>query len=86
MKKKGMMSFASGNLMWGGVALVLTGIFIATGSPKNLIVFMTPYSGTQVVFSRILDDGLPCIDARVRYKKISIHHRDNIFSFFKKMS
>ncbi len=54
MKKKGMMSFASGNLMWGGVALVLTAIFIATGSPKNLIVFMTPYSGNQVVFSRIL--------------------------------
>ena len=54
MKKNGMMSFASGNLMWGGVALVLTAIFIATGSPKNLIVFMTPYSGNQVVFSRIL--------------------------------
>ena len=54
MKKKGMMSFASCNLMWGGVALVLTAIFIATGSPKNLIVFMTPYSGNQVVFSRIL--------------------------------
>ena len=54
MKKKDMMSFASGNLMWGGVALVLTAIFIATGSPKNLIVFMTPYSGNQVVFSRIL--------------------------------
>jgi len=54
MKKKGMMSFASGNLRWGGVALVLTTIFIATGSPKNLIVFMTPYSGNQVVFSRIL--------------------------------
>ncbi len=54
MKKKGMMSFASGNLMWGGVALVLTAIFIATGNPKNLIVFMTPYSGNQVVFSKIL--------------------------------
>ena len=54
MKKNGMMSFASGNLMWGGVALVLTAIFIATGSPKNLIVFMTPNSGNQVVFSRIL--------------------------------
>lgn len=54
MKKKGMMSFASGNLMWGGVAFVLTAIFIVTGSPKNLIVFMTPYSGNQVVFSRIL--------------------------------
>ena len=54
MKKKGMVSFASGNLMWGGVALVLTAIFIATGNPKNLIVCMTPYSGTQVVFSRIL--------------------------------
>ena len=54
MKKKGMMSFASGNLMWGGVAFVLMAIFIVTGSPKNLIVFMTPYSGNQVVFSRIL--------------------------------
>ncbi|MES0325265.1 MAG: hypothetical protein ABUK18_05230 [Candidatus Bathyarchaeia archaeon] len=54
MKNNDMMSFASGNLMWGGVALVLTAIFIATGSPKNLIVFMTSYSGNQVVFSRIL--------------------------------
>ena len=54
MKKNSLMSFASGNLMWGGVAFVLTSIFIATGSPKNLIVFMTPYSGNQVVFSRIL--------------------------------
>ena len=54
MKKNSLMSFASGNLMLGGVALVLTAIFIATGSPKNLIVFMTPYSGDQVVFSWIL--------------------------------
>ena len=54
MKKNSVTSFASGNLMWGGVALVLTAIFIATGSPKNLIVFMTPYSGDQVVFSLIL--------------------------------
>ena len=54
MKKNSKNEVASGNLMWGGVALVLTAIFIATGSPKNLIVFMTPYSGDQVVFSRIL--------------------------------
>ena len=54
MKKNSKTSFASGNLMWGGVALVLTAIFIATGSPKNLIVFMTPYSGDQVVFNWIL--------------------------------
>ena len=54
MKKNSMTSFTSGNLMLGGVALVLTAIFIATGSPKNLIVFMTPYSGDQVVFSWIL--------------------------------
>ena len=54
MKKNSLMSFASGNLMLGGVALVLTSIFIATGSPKNLIVFITPYSGNQVVFSWIL--------------------------------
>lgn len=54
MKKNRIISFASGNLMLGGVALVLTAIFTATGSPRNLIVFMTPYSGDQVVFSRIL--------------------------------
>ena len=54
MKKNNILDFASSNLMLGGFALVLTAIFIVTNSPTNLIVFITPYSGNQDVFSRIL--------------------------------
>ena len=66
MKKNSLLSFASGNLMWGGVALVLTAIFIVTGNPKNLNVFMTPYYGDQVVFSRILA-MMGCLASMLRY-------------------
>lgn len=87
MKKNNILGFASGNLMLGGFALVLTAIFIATNSPTNRIVFITPYSGNQAVFSRILAmigclASMPSLDAWIRDEKISLHRRDNLFSCF----
>jgi hypothetical protein len=55
--------YASRNLQFFGIALVLTGVFVFAWKPSKIILFLTPYSGDLNIlcWSLIVVGGLASI-------------------------
>jgi len=44
-RDQNILTYASRNLRYGGVAFIITAVFITYARPDNLILFLTPYTG-----------------------------------------
>ena len=57
-------------LIWTGLALLLTALFIVIAKPQNINLFLTPYSGSQIFLSKILT-LIGCLSTTTGYTMIN---------------
>ena len=53
-KKQSVKEYASGSLRWLGVALILTALLIWVANPTEVVLFLTPYTGSSIFLTRAL--------------------------------
>ena len=54
MKKKGLKKYVKANLMWGGILITLTGVFIALGKPNNIFILTKTFTGNPTILFEVL--------------------------------
>lgn len=53
-KKQRITEYASSTLRWLGLALLVTALLIWAANPREIIVFLAPYTGSRVMLTRML--------------------------------
>lgn len=48
------LDYASRNLQYGGIAMMITAVYIITWRPSNVILLLTPYTGDTVLLCSAL--------------------------------
>jgi len=48
------LDYVARNLRNGGVAIILTAMYLMAARPRNILVLLTPYSGDPVILGSVL--------------------------------
>lgn len=54
MNKNGLKRYVKTNLLWGGLLLTLTAVFIALVNPINIFILTKPFTGNQTILCEAL--------------------------------